>query len=204
MTIKWRMNGIILGACSCDWGCPCNFDARPTMGQCEGGYFWHIADGDFGGVALSGLHMAWVAHAPGPMHEGNVTAQPIFDEKATPAQRAALLKLMDGKFGGPFAIFAAVTAKKFDPIFAPFEIKSAELNSSARAGKYAELALGPILNPVTQEAEQLSLDKPTGFTSTRASLGRSLTFRVNAGVQYDHSGKYGEYSRFSYSGEGEG
>ena len=131
-------------------------------------------------------------------------AQGIFDEKATPAQRDALLKLTEGKFGGPFTVFAAVTAKKLDPIFTPFDMKAAELNSSARIGKYAEMALGPILNPVTQEAEQVYLDKPTGFTSTRAALGRSLTCRVNAGLQYDHSGKYGEYSRFSYSGEGEG
>ena len=100
-------------------------------------------------------------------------------------------------------IFAAVTAKWLDPLFAPFDVKSAELNSSARAGKYMEMALAPILNPVTQEVEQLYLDKPTGFTSTRAAIGRSLSFRVNAGLQYEHSGKYAEFSRFSYSGQGE-
>jgi hypothetical protein len=79
----------------------------------------------------------------------------------------------------------------------------AELSSSARVGKYMELAIGPILNPVTQEVEQLFLDKPTGFTSTRAAIGRSLTFKVNAGLQYEHSGKYAEFSHFSYSGQGE-
>jgi hypothetical protein len=203
MTVKWRMNGIILGMCSCDWGCPCNFDARPTQGICEGGYLWHIDEGEFGGVSLAGLNMAWFAHAPGPMHEGNVTGQTIYDERATPQQREALSKVDSGKFGGPWTIFAAVMSKRLDPLVAPFEFKAAELNSSARVGKYAEVALGPVMNPVTNEAEQLYLDKPTGFTSTRAALGRSLTFRVNAGLKYDHSGKYGEFSHFSYSGEGE-
>ena len=32
---QWRMKGSIIGACSCDWGCPCNFDARPTQGLLE-------------------------------------------------------------------------------------------------------------------------------------------------------------------------
>lgn len=203
MTSKWTMKGILLGACNCDWGCPCSFNAPPTYGKCEGGYLWHIEHGDFGGLALSGLSVAWFAHSPGPLHECKVTSQRILDEKATPQQRDALLKVTAGKFGGPWAVFAAVTATWLDPLFAPFEVKSAELNSSARVGKYMEMALGPILNPVTQEIEHLYLDKPTGFTSTRAAIGRSLTFRVNAGLQYEHSGKYAEFSHFSYSGQGE-
>jgi len=191
VTANWTMKGILLGACNCDWGCPCSFNAPPTYGKCEGGYLWHIEEGVFNRLALSGLNVAWFAHSSGPLHECKATSQRILDEKATPEQRDALLKV------------TAVTAKWLDPLFAPFDVKSAELNSSARAGKYMEMALAPILNPVTQEVEQLYLDKPTGFTSTRAAIGRSLSFRVNAGLQYEHSGKYAEFSHFSYSGQGE-
>jgi hypothetical protein len=42
------MKGILLGACNCDWGCPCSFNAPPTHGKCEGGYLWHIEEGKFG------------------------------------------------------------------------------------------------------------------------------------------------------------
>ncbi len=36
MAEKWRIRGSIIGSCNCDWGCPCNFDARPSQGRCEG------------------------------------------------------------------------------------------------------------------------------------------------------------------------
>jgi hypothetical protein len=203
MAIQWNMKGILLGACNCNWGCPCSFNAPPTHGKCEGAYLWHVEEGTFGGLPLAGLNVAWFAHSPGPLHECKATSQRILDEKATPAQRDALLKLTGGKVGGPWAIFAAVTAKWLDPLFAPFEVKVAELDSRARVGNYMEMALAPILNPVTNEVEQLYLDKPTGFTSTRASIGRSLTFRVDAGLTYQHDGQYAEFSHFQYSGEGE-
>jgi len=203
MAIQWNLKGILLGACNCDWGCPCSFNAPPTHGKCEGGYLWHVEEGKFGDLQLAGLNLAWVAHSPGPLHECKATSQSILDERATPQQRDALLTLTAGKVGGPWAIFAAVTAKWLDPLFAPFEVKVAELDSQARVGNYMEMALAPILNPVTQEVEQLYLDKPTGFTSTRASIGRSLTFRVDAGLTYQHDGQYAEFSHFQYSGEGE-
>jgi hypothetical protein len=49
--------------------------------------------------------------------------------------------------------------------------------------------------------EELYLDKPTGFTSTRATLGRNLTLRLNTELQFQHDGQYGEFSQFDYSGE---
>jgi hypothetical protein len=197
------MKGILLGACNCNWGCPCSFNAPPTHGKCEGGYLWHVEEGQFGGLPLAGLNLAWFAHSPGPLHECKATSRRILDEKATPEQRDALLTLTAGKVGGPWAIFAAVTAKWLDPLFAPFEVRVAELDSRARVGNYMEMSLAPILNPVTNEVEQLYLDKPTGFTSTRASIGHSITFRVDAGLTYQHDGQYAEFSHFQYSGQGE-
>src|SRR5262245_31089803 len=42
MADKWELTGTVLVACNCDWGCPCNFNARPTAGKCEGGWTWHV------------------------------------------------------------------------------------------------------------------------------------------------------------------
>ena len=54
----WRLNGTVLIACNCDWGCPCNFNAPPTTGKCEGGWTWHIDRGSFGDVTLDGLNFS--------------------------------------------------------------------------------------------------------------------------------------------------
>ena len=76
------------------------------------------------------------------------------------------------------------------------------LKSKARAAGVVEYELGPILNPVSQEPEELYLDKPTGFTSKRLTLGASRVFRVtSSGMSFDHSGKYAEFSQFDYTGE---
>ena len=115
MPTKWSMRGTLLGACSCDWGCPCSFDARPTRGFCEGAYVWHIEKGNFGTVALDGLSWSWLGHSPGPLHEGNVTWIVLADERATTEQRKALAKIADGKAGGPWTIFMAVAGNLRDP-----------------------------------------------------------------------------------------
>jgi hypothetical protein len=201
MAVKWTMLGSLLGACSCDWGCPCSFDAPPTQGWCEGGYLWHIEEGKFGEVDLAGLSFAWLGRSPAAMHLGNVTGQTIIDDRATSEQRAALLALCEGKSGGPWVVFSAVTSTRLDPKFAPVEIAIDGLNSKATMGSYYALELGPILNPVTGEPEEIYLDKPTGFTAKRTTLGASRKFNVAVDIAFDHSGKYGEFSKFSYSGE---
>jgi hypothetical protein len=201
MATKWSMQGTLLGACSCDWGCPCSFDAPPTRGFCEGGYVWQIDKGNFGEVPLTGLAWAWIGHSPGPLHEGNVTWVVLADEKATAEQRRALATIAEGKSGGPWVIFMAVAGKRLDTQYLPFDLQLDGLHSKVRVGDALTLELGPILNPVSGAAEEIYLDKPTGFTSKRLTLGASRAMRVNTALNYDHSGKYGEFSHFEYSGE---
>ena len=200
MATDWAMKGYLLGACSCDWGCPCSYNARPTQGFCEGGYIWHISQGHFQGLKLDGLNVAWVAHSPGPLHEGNVRSQVILDERASKQQREALLALCHGKHGGPWEIFASVTSAWLEPMFLPFQVKIDGLHSAAKAGAVLEVELSPIINPVTGRAEELQLRKPTGFTSTWADLGSTKAMRIECeNLKYEHAGKYGEYSEFAYA-----
>jgi hypothetical protein len=200
MPTDWKLKGHLLGQCSCDWGCPCNANARPTKGYCNGGYVWHVTEGQFGGVKLDGLTFALIGHSPGPPHEGNVTWRPIVDERANPSQRAAILKLLEGKEGGPWEIFAAIAGKVLEPVFAPFEIAIAGLHSTARAGAVLEVELADLTNPVTNEVEHLQLRKPTGFTSLWADLGKTRRFKLaTEDLSFDESGQYGEYAEFDYA-----
>jgi len=126
----------------------------------------------------------------------------LADEKATAAQRKALVTLGEGKSGGPWVIFMMVASKREGPRYVPFELHLDGIKSKARSAGIFEYDLGPILNPVTQEPEEIYVDKPTGFTSKRLTMGASLVFRVNSDIlRYDHPGKYAEFSHFDYSGE---
>ena len=54
---------------------------------------------------------------------------------------------------------------------------------------------------MTGEDEEIYLDKPTGFTSTRSELGMSTTaLFASPDMSFDLTGRYAEYAEFSYSG----
>jgi len=202
---NWSMEGATFGPCNCDWGCPCNFDAPPTFGHCDGVYVWAVREGTFGDVSLDGLNFAWAGHSPGPIHEGNLTAVVLVDEQATPAQRDALAALWTGgRSGLPFDILNAVTSTLLDTIYARFEIELAGIDTRARigGGEIFEVVQSRVKNPVTGEEEELYLDKPTGFTSTRSELGMAEVARfVTEGLVLEGmSGKYAEYAEFAYAG----
>ena len=139
------------------------------------------------------------------MHEGNATAVLIVDERASAEQRQALETLWrGGGVGLPFDILSAVTGTWLDTQYAPFDVVLAGINTRAKigqGGEIYELAQSRIRNPVTDEEEELYLDKPTGFTAKRAELGMSRVARFAAdGLAFDTSGKYAEYAEFEYSG----
>ncbi len=85
----WRLQGDWIKNCNCAFGCPCDFNARPTQGRCLGLLGMRIERGHFGDVRLDGLSFFVTVDFPGAVHEGNGTIQPIIDERAAPEQRDA-------------------------------------------------------------------------------------------------------------------
>src|SRR4051812_22943815 len=152
--VKWSLEADFLQACSCDYGCPCEFSAPPTRGFCDGTGAWRITTGHFGDVALDGITVGFAARWPKAIHEGNGTLAVFIDERATPQQRQALLTICSGQAGGlPFEILAATITKVLDPIFAPIEFNLNGRDSSVYIGKSLQVAMEPIKNPVTKEPE---------------------------------------------------
>ena len=198
--ISWRIKGNLIGACNCDWGCPCNFNAPPTYGTCEGPNVWHIQKGLFGDTVLDGLYMCIAQRFPGPLHEGHGTSQFVVDAAANGQQREALLSILSGEAGGIFAIFADITETTLEPIFGIFDASMNGLESWVIVPGVLEIGLTTIKNPVTGEAEEVQLVKPTGFTSTESDLGTSTVCRYTGGFQHDVSGKYAEFAPFEYRG----
>ena len=90
----WRLTGTVLVSCNCDYGCPCNFNALPTKGNCEGGWTWHIEDGRFGDVALTGLSFGLYVKWPGAIHHGNGEGVFFVDERADAHQQDAIASLV--------------------------------------------------------------------------------------------------------------
>ena len=199
---SYHLKGVMLGACNCDWGCPCNFEAPPTKGFCEGGYLWHVQEGVYGQVTLHGLNFAMYGRSPGPVHLGNLTTLYFVDERATPDQRQAIEELLiTNPTVMPFSIFKALTSNMLGIRHVPFVLDLQGTRSRAKVGDALELQLAPMKNPVTGEEEPATLLKPKGFTSQQQELCATSTFRLTSeALSYDHSGKYGEFCPFEYKG----
>src|SRR6478672_7986856 len=97
MSMAFRLSGDVLIACNCDWGCPCNVNARPTKGFCQGGWIWMIDGGHADDVPLGGLGAAVFAKWPGAIHEGGGRATCYIDARASDAQHAALTRVLRGE-----------------------------------------------------------------------------------------------------------
>jgi hypothetical protein len=180
--VKWSFEADYLQACNCDYGCPCEFSAPPTLGYCDGVGAWRIKTGKYGKVKLSGLGLGFAAHWPKAIHEGNGTVCIFVDEKASPEQRDALLQIASGKAGGlPFEILATTFSKVLDPLFVPFQFTLKGKNSSMKMGDAVTASMAPIKNPVTQEPESVRVDHGTGFVFQKADCVSAEEMRVSAG-----------------------
>jgi hypothetical protein len=200
MSALWTLKGTVFVACNCDWGCPCNFNARPTNGKCEGGWTWHVEHGQYGEVALNGLNFSVYVNWPGAIHEGNGVGLILIDERADARQRAAIQTLVGGSVGGPWGILGWTWPTVHGPFAVPYDLHLDGVNSRITCGSYVQIEGGAIRNPVTGAEAHPSVVLPEGVILKRGDLGASTKFVVNGGITFDHSGQYTAIGPFEYSG----
>ena len=194
----WTLAGKVVIACNCDWGCPCNFNARPSRGKCEGGWIWAIDSGKIDDISVDSLGVALYADWPGAIHEGGGRAVAYLDDRADERQRAALTKLLRGEIGGPWAIFSK-TYELVPPEPATFEFNLADYATRVRIGDAVEVELQTIRNPVSNAEVHPEIVLPEGLVVKGGKLAASRIFKVRSAIRYDHSGQYAAFGKFSYA-----
>ena len=148
--------------------------------------------------------MAWfgvAARWPGPLHEGNGTAVPYFDERANEQQRDALLKIITGqaKGTGPFEIVITTLSNVLEPQYVPFHFDLQGKNSSARMGDTASVAFEPIKNPVTGEPEGIRIVHDSGFFFKEADVVSAKEMRSTFGeLNFSWPNKAGFVAKITY------
>jgi hypothetical protein len=176
--VTWMLKGRNFSHCNCAYGCPCQFNALPTLGNCQALTGIAIDEGFHGETKLDGLRFAGLFRFPGPIHEGHGEALPIVDERATPAQRDAILRIMSGQDTEPgatiFQVLSSMLEKVHDPIFVKIDLA---IDIDARRAHLVvpgvvEARGEPIVNPVTKQEQRARIDMPDGFEFTIAEVGR--------------------------------
>jgi len=200
--VDWRIEGVKISACSCDYGCPCEFNGRPTSVPCEGMEAMEIEHGRFGSIDLSGVRFGAFFRWPGPVHEGGGTVQGVIDRRATDEQRVALTKILSGEEQEPttvFNIYGSTIETELDTAFVSIEF---EYDWDARTGRttidgLGELSIEPIRNPVTGSPHRAQILLPDGFEFRSAEMASS-TFRSTGPIALDRAGCYGFLARVAY------
>ena len=203
----WTIKGRELANCNCDYGCPCQFNALPTTGNCEAAIGYQIDEGHFGDVKLDGLHAAAVYYWPGPVHEGNGKMQLIVDESADDAQRNALIKIMQGEEAEPMTtmwdVYAAMCPTKLDPLSRTIDL---EIDVENRVGRIVvpgvfETTGEPIRNPVTGNIHRARIDLPDGFECEIAEIGSAST-KATGGIKLNLENSYGQFAELHLCNSG--
>ena len=176
--IKWTLVGREFVHCNCAYGCPCQFNALPTHGNCCAVLGVEIDQGHHGETRLDGLRCAIIVAWPGAIHEGRGEVVPIVDEGASPQQREALLRIMSGLDTEPGATFFQVFSTTFeifhDPVFTKidFEVDVDGRNARLAVPGWIEAHGEPILNPVTGQQHRARINLPNGFEYDTCEVGR--------------------------------
>ena len=197
--IKWAIKAREFANCNCSYGCPCQFNGLPTYGDCRAVVGMEIDEGYHGDVRLDGLKVASIFSWPGAIHEGRGEAAVFIDERATEAQRAALLRILSGQDTEPgatiFNVFASTMEKLHEPIFTKVDFK---VDVDARRAHLVvpgmvEMRGEPILNPVTGNEHRVRIDMIGGFEYELAEIGRGWS-KTTKPIACELNDSYGQFA----------
>ena len=177
-TTSWMLKGRNFSHCSCSYGCPCQFNGLPTGGHCDALIGLTIDEGYYGDTRLDGLRFGCAFRWPGLMHEGRGEGLPVIDERATPPQREALLRILSGEDSEPgatfFHVYASILEKFHEPLYGNIEL---DIDVEARKARFVVPGLieahgEPIRNPLTNREQRVRIETPEGYEFTVAEAGR--------------------------------
>ena len=204
--IEWFVKGREFVNCNCDYGCPCQFKALPTHGNCRAMGAYLIDEGRFGDVPLNGVRAALIAAWPKAIHEGGGTMQLIVDEASGEAQRDAMLKIMAGEETEPmstvWSVFAAAITTWREALIRPIDmaIDVDGRRATVSIPGVVEAGAEPIRNPVTGAEHRARIDLPVGFEYRLAEVGSGSTKTgAAAGVALQLEQSYGQLAEIHLS-----
>ena len=205
--IKWTIKGHEFINCNCAYGCPCQFNALPTHGFCEAVGGFQIDEGVHGDTRLDGLRFVALFRWPGPIHEGKGEVAVVIDERATPQQREALLRIVTGQDTEPgatiFQVFSATFEKLHPPMFLPinFEVDVEGRKAHLSVPGVTEGRGEPIVNPITGREHRPRIDIVGGFEYEQAEVGRGWT-KSTQPIRMELADTYGQFAHLHLSQSG--
>jgi hypothetical protein len=206
--VEWSIEGSEFGNCNCSVGCPCQFNAPPTHGNCRAHTFVHVDRGRFGDVPLDGLNWGIRASWPGPIHLGSGTFQAIVDERADPRQRAALEAVAHGRETDPgtliWQVFSTTVTTLLPTLFKPISLTIDHGSRTARVEVpgVAKSDAASIRNPKTGAEHLVRVTLPKGFEFTDAEFVSGNCRASSGPISLEFDNTHAHLARIHWSTHG--
>jgi hypothetical protein len=203
---SWSISGEYFENCNCDVVCPCEISplgflqAMPDYGHCDVFLVFHVNEGSYGDVDLSGLTAIIAAHTPGVMAEGNWTAAAYLDAAASPSQQEALGAIFGGAAGGPLAGVAPLIGQMLGARPVPITYKNEGKKRSATIDGVLDATVQAV-PAATEDAVVIKLNANPLFPGEDwvQAYGVQSTYR-DYEFDWDNSGKCADYANFRWAG----
>ena len=200
---QWRIETEYVQSCNCDYGCPCNFNALPTYGNCEALVGYRIIKGHFADTQLDGVVFALGAWWPKAIHLGEGIAQIYIDKKTSAEQIKAIEEITSGNHGGAiFAIFASTFKEVRHTVVTNIEFHYDPYDAWFTVEGAGEVRSGHILNPITNDPWEGEILVPGGIGFKRGTV-TSVDWQWRSdNISLKHEKKNGHASITTLANEG--
>jgi hypothetical protein len=161
--MAWSMRGQWVEVCSCKVVCRCNFGpAEPDQEWCSAMLAFEIAEGESGGVDLTGARVALGAQLPGDFLGGIDLARLYVDPATSDDQRRELEAILQGQRGGVWEGISGMIGQWLPTESAEVEVGLGD-SPSMRVGDFAEFSFSRVKTESGKQAVVTNAPLSEGF-----------------------------------------
>jgi hypothetical protein len=207
--IDWYIEGVEFGNCNCAYGCPCQFEAESTYGDCFGFEVVRIEKGHFGKINLDGLKAAMLYSSPDENSGEKAELQVIIDEGAGEQQRHALETILHGKETEQAAthwwVYCMLADIIHPTLYKPIEF---EMDIESRTAQVVipgilESTGRPIRSPHSNKEHRVQISITRGIEFELAEMGSGTTISGSESIMdLNITDRYGQFNVIRHSGTG--
>ncbi len=199
MAESWWARGLLFENCNCNVICPghVHFSQGCTHDTCIGYWAVRVAEGEAGGVDLSGAMAVVAFSSPKVMIEGGWKQIILLNEADPPGKRGKLESILKGEQGGPWGVLARFVAERLPtravPIVMEDEGKTKRVKVDGLLDAYVEAIPGRDKSvPVTLENMFNQIHAP------KQVVARGSTSFDEPGISFRTEGSHGLFSDFHW------
>jgi len=200
---QWQIEAEYIQSCNCDYGCPCNFNALPTYGNCEALVAYRIKKGKYADTNLDGVIFAWGLWWPKAIHMGDGIGQLYVDKNASAEQVKAIEAITSGQHGGGvFAVFPSTFTEVRPTVITDIKFHHDPYDAWFDVGGAGKVRSEHIRNAKTDVAWEGEILVPGGIVFKRGTVTSVDWEWQSKDISLKHEKKNGHMSVATYSNEG--